>query len=66
MTEKELCKMCTEYSSDNQCEHKNECKLLKIIKENKNLKEENKKLKKKMSYMINPNCIGDRNGEMGW
>mgnify|MGYP004686633677 FL=1 len=45
---------------------------ISVLEENKKLKEEIKSLKKKlsdtqleMSYMINPNAIGDRN-DMGW
>lgn len=73
MTEKELCKMCNDYSDDCECENKESCKLLSIVIDNKMLSKENRELKKqiqdlklKMSYMIDPNCIGDRNGEMGW
>ena len=72
MTRKELCEMCTEYSTDIKCENQDTCKLLNIIKDNKELKKKNKKLKQEnaelrhhMSYMINPNSIGDRN-DMGW
>lgn len=71
MTEKELCRMCLEYSSDRDCENKKTCKLLNILKENDDLKKENEKLRKEnkklrheMSYMISPNAIGDRQ-EMG-
>jgi hypothetical protein len=45
---------------------------ISVLEENKKLKEEINSLKKKlsdtqleMSYMINPNAIGDRN-DMGW
>ena len=72
MTERELCNMCTEYSTYTKCENKDTCKLLNIIKENKALNKENENLKKaikelrlNMSYMINPNAIGYRN-DMGW
>lgn len=65
MTQKELCEMCTEYSADTKCENKDACKLLNILKENKALKKENEELRHKMSYMINPNAIGNRN-DMGW
>lgn len=67
MKEKELCMMCTEYSSDAKCENKNDCKLLGILKENKLLKNKNKELAReladarlKMSYMVDPNAIGNR------
>ena len=65
MTETELCEMCNDYCSDHLCEHMDKCKLLKIIKENNELKKEIKELKLEMSYMISPNAIGDRYGEMG-
>ena len=46
MTRKELCKMCTEYSSDTKCENKESCKLQAILTENAQLKKENKRLRK--------------------
>lgn len=71
MKQIELCEMCTEYSKDAKCENKAGCKLLNILKENEKLKKENRSLKAEiadlrlnMSYMINPNAIGDR-CEMG-
>ena len=71
MTEKELCNMCTEYSQDVKCENKDTCKLLNVVRENKELRKENASLKKEvselrleMSYMRDPNAIGDRH-EMG-
>lgn len=71
MTNKELCQMCTEYSSDTRCENEDNCKLLNILRENEKLKKENRSLRQKnseselrMSYMYDPNCIGDRH-EMG-
>lgn len=71
MTKKELCNMCNEYSTDTKCEMESDCKLLKIVEENKSLKDECKQLKKQisdfkiqMSYMTDPNAIGDRH-EMG-
>lgn len=36
---KDLCKTCTEYSDDTRCEHKKDCELQKILKENNNLSE---------------------------
>lgn len=65
MTEHELCNMCTEYAKGTKCDNRETCKLLGIIKENKALKKEISELKHKMSYMINPNAIGNRN-DMGW
>lgn len=38
MTSIELCRMCTEYSADTRCEHKKDCKLQKILTENKELR----------------------------
>lgn len=46
MTRKELCEMCTEYSTDTKCENKKSCKLQAILTENAQLKEENKRLRK--------------------
>ena len=40
LTEKKLCMMCTEYSTEVKCEHKKDCKLLNILRENKRLKQE--------------------------
>ena len=72
MKEIELCEMCAEYSKGEKCENKANCKLLAILKENKILKQKNKKLKDenanlsmKMSYMVDSNAIGFRN-DMGW
>ena len=65
MTERKLCSMCTEYAKGTRCENKDTCDLLNIIKENKLLKKENAELRQKMSYMIDPNAIGNRN-DMGW
>ena len=73
MTQKELCSMCDNYSTDTKCENKESCKLMQMLKENDSLRRENRELKAQvselrhhMSYMINPCAIGDRNGEMGW
>ena len=46
MTRKELCEMCTEYSTDTKCENRENCKLQEILTENAKLKEENKRLRK--------------------
>lgn len=46
MTRKELCEMCTEYSTDTKCENKGACKLQAILTENAQLKAENKRLRK--------------------
>lgn len=51
MTRKELCEMCTEYSSDTKCENKKTCKLQAILTENAQLKVENKRLKKDNNEM---------------
>ena len=65
ITKKEVCEMCTKHSENVKCENKDTCKLLNLIDENKELKKENSELRCKMSYMINPNAIGNRN-DMGW
>nr|DAZ72303.1 MAG TPA: hypothetical protein [Caudoviricetes sp.] len=64
--------MCQEYDIEHKCEMENSCKLISVLKENKELKKKVNSLKKelsdtelKMSYMINPNAIGSRN-DMGW
>lgn len=49
MTDKELCNMCTEYSTETKCDHKNDCKLLGILRENRQLKEELREIKKELS-----------------
>ena len=38
MTRKELCEMCTDYSTDTKCENKESCKLQAILTENAQLK----------------------------
>lgn len=65
--------MCEEYNAEAKCDHEEKCKIISVLKENNKLKKENRELKRQiadlkneMSYMINPNAIGDRNGEMGW
>ena len=43
--------MCTEYSTETKCDHKKDCKLLGILRENRQLKEklrENRQLKEKL------------------
>ena len=64
--------MCQEYDIEHKCEMENSCKLISVLKENKELKKKVNSLRKelsdtklKMSYMINPNAIGSRN-DMGW
>lgn len=47
MTSIELCKMCIEYSIHSKCGYRKTCKLQKILKQNKDLKTENKQLKAK-------------------
>ena len=71
MTEKELCLMCESYSEDTKCDHRDNCKLMAVLKENMELKEKVSQLKHqldeselKRSYMINTNAIGDRH-DMG-
>ena len=64
--------MCQEYDVEHKCEIEQNCKLISVLEENKKLKKEINSLKKelsdtelKISYMINPNVIGNRN-DMGW
>lgn len=64
--------MCEEYSTETRCENENSCKLMKLLRENQDLKQTVKKLRAEladarlnMSYMANPNAIDDRN-DMGW
>lgn len=66
-----VCKFCESYIAYKKCDSKDVCELKKIETENLKLKEENKRLKSQiidlrlnMSYMINPNAIGNRH-EMG-
>ena len=49
MTDKELCNMCTEYSTETKCDHKKDCKLLGILRENRQLKEKLRETKKELS-----------------
>jgi len=67
MLKKEVCSLCTEYDFKHKCAVEKNCKLISLWKENKELKNELSKTKKKldvaeakMSYMINPNAIGNR------
>ena len=64
--------MCQEYDVEHKCEIERDCKLISVLEENKKLKKQVNSLKKelsdtklKMSYMINPNAICNRN-DMGW
>ncbi|MBR6538089.1 MAG: hypothetical protein IKT67_12910 [Lachnospiraceae bacterium] len=68
---KEICKMCDNYCTDAECENERDCKIAKLVDENRTLKAENKRVRKElsdlrlqMSYIHNPNTIGDRH-EMG-
>lgn len=61
MTSIELCRMCTEYSADTRCEYKKDCKLQKILTENKVLRAENKELRTKAfrnSWEKSPDMMG--------
>lgn len=71
-TMKDICRMCTEYDEQRECEAKANCPLMEIYLENGALRrwlattrKELEDTKLKMSYMINPNAIGERN-DMGW
>jgi hypothetical protein len=69
MTKKELCSMCTEYMVDAKCEMEKDCKLLKLLNDNtqlrKKLKEARRDLKEKNheSYLRSWEKSPDR---MGW
>ena len=72
MNKKDICELCTEYSTDEKCESEDECVMIALWKENSGLKEKIKNLEKElqeakieMSYMVNPCAIGNRN-DMGW
>ena len=41
--------MCTEYSTETKCDHKKDCKLLGILRENRQLKEKLRETKKELS-----------------
>ena len=65
MTDKRLCEMCTEYSADNKCDHKDKCELLGILKEDRRLKEKLREIKKERdklsmekSWKNNPERMG--------
>ena len=51
MTRKQLCEMCTEYSTEVACENRESCELQKILAENETLRAENKKLHKENEEM---------------
>lgn len=54
MTSIELCRMCTEYSADTRCEYKKDCKLQKILTENKALRAENKRREQVKPVQLSP------------
>ena len=55
MTEKEVCLMCENYSEDTKCDQHDSCKLMAVLKENREDGEyeqkENRALKKKVSQL---------------
>lgn len=57
MTKEQLCAMCFEHG-DEPCEHESECKLQKILAENKRLKKQNEKLKLELSWIESPERMG--------
>ena len=72
MNKTEMCQMCDNYSVNMKCDYREDCKIMKVMDENTALKKQVKELRKelsdaklKMSYMVNPNAIGNRN-DMGW
>lgn len=61
MTKKELCSFCTEYDCERTCENEKECKLLKVLEENKKLKQRLKSLeaeKSKNNWRMFPDEMG--------
>ena len=72
MKKVEICQMCDNYSVYEKCDHQNDCKIMKVMDENLELKKQIKELNKtlddaklKMSYMNDPCIIGEKN-DMGW
>ena len=64
--------MCDNFSVNNKCDYKKECKIMKVMDENLEMKKQIRELKKtladtrlKMSYMNDPNAISNKN-DMGW
>ncbi len=51
MTEKRLCEMCENYSTDTACEIKDKCELRALVKENKRLKKELNSAKRELNEM---------------
>ena len=58
MTKVEICRMCLEYSADMTCEHIRECKLMKVLDENKRLKEKVRKFEYEQSWIDSPESMG--------
>ena len=50
MTKEELCRMCDNYSTENECENKDDCKLQAILTENEQLKKQIAELKASISW----------------
>ena len=72
MKNTDICRMCDNYATDAKCEIQADCAIMAVLRENADLKKQVANLQKeltdariKMSYMINPNAIGNRN-DMGW
>ena len=51
MTEKEICKICDNYSVDIKCDFKNKCKLITLVRENRQLRAELKAVKKELAEL---------------
>ena len=58
--------MCENYSEDTKCDQHDSCKLMAVLKENRELKKKVSQLKHQLDESeVNPSAIGYRN-DMGW
>lgn len=67
MTEKEACLMCENYSEDTKCDQKDSCKLMAVLKENRELKKKISKLNGRTGTKDSADNIGHaRTGSSHW